>query len=340
MTNRKPILYLSPLSPAHDTGAGHPECAARIETLQELFTTKPFADWPQKFSQPAGLDQILYAHDEDYVFDLQDKTPDHGVIYLDGDTILSPATYDAALHGVGAALMAVDDICGDITHDNSSVSPSPSRLRAWQQSKTTKAFCATRPPGHHAEPDTAMGFCFFNNIFIAARHAQLAHGVKKIAIVDFDVHHGNGTQTMTLAHNAKNPDTPIFYLSTHGHPLFPMSGMPADNTDTLLNVHLPDACASKDFRHAYETQIFPALEAFAPELLLLSSGFDAHHLDPLAPLNLQTEDYGWLTRKLCDIADKSAPTGTNGRVISILEGGYHLTALRDSVAVHLHELSA
>lgn len=307
-----PILFTSPYSLKHDTGSEHTENKKRIETLVELFQEKPFCNWEQISATPAELDQILLAHDEDYVFDLQDRTPEHGLITLDGDTILCPDSYDAALYAAGAACQAVEFV----------------------MSENNKAFCATRPPGHHAEPTHAMGFCLFNNIFIAARHAQTAHDIKKIAIVDFDVHHGNGTETMTRAHNAKHPDSSILYLSTHAHPLFPLSGDPRENDATTLNFHLPEGCNSAQFRALYITHAFPALENFAPDLLLLSSGFDAHRLDPLAPINLETEDYGWLTEALCAIADKHA----KGRLVSVLEGGYHLDALKDSVREHLKAL--
>lgn len=315
-------IYTSPLSMKHDTGHGHPESPARLVMLESLFET---LNLPVKQAKAADLETILLAHTEEYIFDLQDKTPDHGLTAIDGDTILSPDSYDAALYAAGAVCDAVDDIFSNDEDDNHAGSPSG-----------LHAFCAIRPPGHHAEPNAAMGFCLFNNIFIAARYAQEKYGVKKIAIVDFDVHHGNGTQTMTRAHNAAHPDKPIFYISSHGYPLFPMSGDPADNNDTLLNIRLPDHCGSEDFRHLYEPQVFPALETFAPDLLMLSSGFDAHKDDPLAPIMLETADYAWLTRRLCDIADKY----TNGRLISVLEGGYHLEALKDCVHAHLRELSA
>jgi acetoin utilization deacetylase AcuC-like enzyme len=308
-------LYTSPYSKKHDTGVGHPENTRRIEILGKLFTEHPFKDWSQEQSSPATLEQILLAHNEDYVFDLQDKTPDQGLVSLDGDTILCPDSYDAALYAAGAACQAVDDVFDQ---------------------KTTKAFCATRPPGHHAEPNTALGFCLFNNIFIAARHAQVAHDVQKIAIVDFDVHHGNGTETMTRKHNAAHPDAPILYISSHGHPLFPMSGDPAKNDDTTLNIHLPEGCGSAQFRALYDSKVFPKLNDFVPDLLLLSSGFDAHKNDPLAPINLETDDYRWLTEKLCAIAGQHC----QGRLVSILEGGYDLETLKECVSVHLKALAS
>lgn len=306
-----PIIYTSALSHKHDTGHGHPESTERIHALEELFQTAPFKDWPKKQSTPADLETILLAHGENYIFSLQDNTPDHGLFYLDGDTVLSPDSYDAALYAAGAVCNAVDDVMAG---------------------ETTHAFCAVRPPGHHAEPDKAMGFCLMNNIFIGARYAQEKYSVKKIAIVDFDVHHGNGTDTMTRKYNATHPDNPILYISTHGYPLFPMTGDPADNNDTLLNIHLPDACNSAQFREIYERQVFPTLEKFAPDLLMLSAGFDAHKDDPLASAQWETADYAWLAQRLC--AHTSAP------IISVLEGGYNISALTSSIAAHLQALSA
>ncbi len=325
MTSATPTLLLSPYSHKHGTGEGHPENTSRIETIEELLSEDEFKDWPQMLSEPADLDQILLAHDKDYVFKLQDLIPDSGLISIDGeDTMLCPDSYDAALYAAGAACQAVDYImrerppaCGRDGHKNAQ-----------------RAFCAIRPPGHHAEPNTAMGFCLFNNIFIAARHAQKNHYIQKIAIVDFDVHHGNGTETLVRRHNAAHPDKPILYISTHGYPLFPMTGDPAENDATTLNIRLPEGCSSAQFRKIYESQVFPALNDFAPDLLLLSSGFDAHKNDPLAPINLETEDYGWLTGHLCAIADNHAA----GRLVSVLEGGYDLESLKECVRIHLSAL--
>lgn len=305
----KPAIYTSHYSKRHDTGHGHPESAARMDALEELFTEDIFNDWPRANAKPAEPEQIILAHDEDYVFDLQEKTPDYGLSHIDGDTVLSPDSYDAALYAAGAVCQAIDDIM-----------------------KNKRAFCAIRPPGHHAEPTYAMGFCFFNNIFVGARHAQVAHGLNKIAIIDFDVHHGNGTETMTRAHNAAHPDHPILYISSHGYPLFPMTGDPAQNDATTLNIRLPDGCGSADFRKLYEDQVFPKLKSFAPDLLMISAGFDAHKDDPLANINLEIEDYGWVTEGLLKTAPK-AP------VISVLEGGYQLEALKNCARAHLLALA-
>lgn len=328
----KPTIYTSAFSKKHDTGHAHPECPARIEVLEDLLQEKPFKDWPQKQSTAAELDQILLAHTEEYVFDLQDTIPEQGLMTRDNETIFSPDSYDAALHAAGAVCQAIDDILSEETPGAFCAERPPACGHDGLQN--AKAFCAIRPPGHHAEPSHELGFCLFNNIFIGARHAQEKYDLKKIAIVDFDVHHGNGTETMCRKHNKAYPDQPVLYISSHGFPLFPMTGDPADNNDTLLNIRLPDGCTSDQFRALYEEQVFPALNNFQPELLMLSSGFDAHKDDPLAPMKLETADYGWLTRWLCDIAEKHA----KGRIVSVLEGGYHLNALKECVRAHLNEL--
>lgn len=309
------LIITSPLNHVHNTGAGHPENSERLAALSDLFQSAPFCDWEQSQSSAAALEQIEYAHSEDYIFSLQDLTPDAGLTYLDGDTILSPQSYDAALCAAGAVCNSVDYVLGND-------SPTPHR-----------AFCAVRPPGHHAEIDRAMGFCLFNNIFVGARHTQEKWGVQKVAILDFDVHHGNGTQNMTKAHNAqnKNIDKPIFYLSTHAYPLFPMSGIAEDNDDLTLNHHLPPQCSGAEFRAIYESHILPALADFKPDLLMLSSGFDAHKDDPLATMNLQDSDYGWLSDRIVT-QHPSIP------LISVLEGGYHIPSLTRCVAAHLNAL--
>ncbi len=325
-------IITSQFSLKHDTGENHPENSNRIVAINNLLKTDTYKDTLILQSDQAEFDQILLAHDENYVFNLQDKTPEHGLTYLDGDTALSPHTYDAALYGAGAACMAVDIICGN---NQESDLGKPPRACAHEGYKNTQSvFCLTRPPGHHAEPNMALGFCFFNNVFIAARHAQETHNIKRIAIVDFDVHHGNGTETMSRRHNATNPDSPIFYISTHESPLFPGTGKAEDNNDTLLNIPLKAGTNSEEFRAIYENQVFPALNAFEPELLILSAGFDAHKDDPLASINLETDDFGWLTTKLCAIANKHS----KDRVLSVLEGGYNIEALTESVDAHLKAL--
>lgn len=287
----------------HDTGPASLERAERLRALAHALT-----DYPQTIARAATQDQLLLAHPLHYIQMIEDATPASGMAALDSDTTLSPHSYDAALHAAGAACQAVDDVVSG---------------------KIKTAFCAMRPPGHHAEPNRARGFCFFNNIFIAARHAQTAHNVKKIAIIDFDVHHGNGTDLMTRYH-----DGSILYISTHQYPLFPMSGLEEDNEDSVRNFTLPAGADSAAFRKLYETKVFPALNKFAPDLLLISAGFDGHRDDPYANWNLSEDDFGWVTRELKKIAEAHG----HGKIVSVLEGGYDLAALAASVKAHLAAL--
>lgn len=304
----KTMIYTDESGLAHDTGQSHPECAERLRVIQELLSQPPYSSLPRGTITPASEEQLLLAHPYHYVEDMRDAIPDAGYARVDDDTILSPKSWDAALYAAGAVCSAVDDVASG---------------------KTKRAFCAMRPPGHHAEPSTSMGFCLFNNVFIGARHAQEAHGFQKIAIIDFDVHHGNGTDSMTRRH-----DGSILFISSHQYPLWPMTGLEEDNDESVMNFTLPPNSGSESFRSLYTKKIFPALTRFAPDLILLSAGFDAHKDDPLAQINLETEDFGWITAQLCTIADQCA----GGRVISVLEGGYNLDALRASVAAHLDAL--
>lgn len=301
-------VYTDSSALKHDTGFSHPERAERIGAILEVLASPPFTDLPRGNITPATEEQILLAHRYDYIERLQDAIPDKGHAQVDADTILSPASWSAAEHAAGAVCSAVDDIVSG---------------------KTTRAFCAMRPPGHHAEPDKSMGFCLFNNIFIGARHAQEKHGVEKIAIIDFDVHHGNGTDTMARRH-----DGSILFISTHQYPLWPMTGIEDDNEEAVLNFTLPPESGSERFRTLYETKVFPEIERFKPDLIMISAGFDAHRLDPLAQLNLEDEDFAWVTEKLCEIANRHC----GGKVVSVLEGGYNLEALKGSVAAHLSAL--
>ena len=304
----KPVIYTSSLSTHHNTGVGHPENAERIEALEELFDAQGYE---VKQAKPVELETVFLVHDEEYIYSLMDNTPDTGLFHLDGDTVLSPASYDAALMGAGAVCQAADDVVAG---------------------EAQAAFCAVRPPGHHAEINKAMGFCLMNNIFIGARYAMSKYNVKKVAIIDFDVHHGNGTDQMVRQYNDAHPKTPIFFASTHGNPLFPMTGDPKDNTEMVINQYLPAQCGSEAFRTIYEDHIFPVLKAYNPDILMLSSGFDAHEKDPLAQAKLKTEDYAWLASNLSDIV-------SNKNIISVLEGGYHVPSLVDSVKGHLENLT-
>lgn len=309
----KTTLYTHPSALAHDTGPGHAEQPGRAEALYALFEEPAFAAFARKQAVAASEDQLRLAHPLHYIQAIEDSLPGADLVKLDEDTVMSPATWEAALHAAGAACLAVDDV---------------------MKGDTDNAFCAMRPPGHHAEPTRAMGFCLFNNIFIGARHAQNAHGVKKVAIIDFDVHHGNGTDAMTRAHHHEKHGE-ILFISTHQFPLYTMTGNPEDNERYVKNWTLHAGDGSAEFRKLYEEKVFPALESFGPELLMISAGFDAHRDDPLAGLNLIEDDFAWVTAQLIE---KAAPT-TGGKTVSILEGGYNLEALKNSVAAHLLALS-
>jgi acetoin utilization deacetylase AcuC-like enzyme len=256
-----------------------------------------------------GLDSVTLCHNEHYVRELRQIAPSSGLIHIDGDTSMSPGTWEAVMRGVGGAVAATDAVMSG-AHDN--------------------AFVATRPPGHHAEISKPMGFCFFDNAAIAARHAQRKYGIARAAVVDFDVHHGNGTQDIFWA------DPTVMYCSTHQMPLFPGTGASRERGehDTIVNAPLAPEDGSAKFRAAFENVILPQLQKFSPELIIVSAGFDAHYRDPLASLNLKAEDFGWVTRKLMDVADASA----GGRIVSVLEGGYDLQGLKESVAAHVTAL--
>lgn len=302
-------LYIARSGLRHDTGPGHPECPQRLETVLDLLESPPFEDWPAGRIREAEWEEILRAHDENYVYALQEAMPEHGLSRIDADTVASAGTWQAALDAAGTVCAAVEDVANGTA---------------------SRAFCAVRPPGHHAGVRNAEGFCLFNNIMVGALHAQ-ACGLKKIAIVDFDVHHGNGTEAMTKLHDD------IFYASTHQSPLYPGTGGPETDIDgRIINRPLSADSAPADFHAAYDNSIFPALERFAPDLLMISAGFDAHRDDPLAALQLTEGDFTRVTAGLCAIADKYC----HGRVVSVLEGGYNLPALRNSLAAHLGALAA
>ena len=298
-------IYTHPVGLKHETGPHHPECPDRLQVLLDLFAEK---DWPTIPAREAALEWIARCHPMTYLDRLQDALPDRGIEFLDNDTVLSPRSFDAALYAAGAVCQAVEDIVAGTAQ---------------------RAFCAMRPPGHHAEPAKAMGFCLFNNVFVGALHAQ-SLGLEKIAIVDFDVHHGNGSDVMARLHPG------VFYASTHQWPLFPNTGGPDDQVPgRVLNIPLEAGAGPEIFRKAYIEQVFPALHNFKPDLLMISAGFDAHKDDPLANINLDEDDFAWITGELCKIAEKWA----KGRVISVLEGGYNLPALKNSVATHILSLN-
>ena len=302
-------LYIPREGLEHQTGTGHPECPERLEAILSLLEKAPYIALPRVNPDEASLKFIRRAHDERYIERLEEAIPDRGQAYLDNDTVISPGSWTAALTAAGGVCQAVDDIIN---------------------TKTTRAFCAARPPGHHAFPDHAEGFCLFNNIFVGALHAQ-AKGLRKIAIVDFDVHHGNGSDAMARIHEN------VFYASTHQWPLYPGTGLPEDNIPgRIMNVPMSAGDGSIRFREIYEHQILPAVRSFCPDLLMISAGFDAHKDDPLAQINLETSDFGWITAELVKIAHECC----GGKIVSVLEGGYNLAALSNSAAAHLNALGA
>jgi len=308
MAGTRLLYYTHSLFLDHDTGAGHPECADRLRAIDSALSAPGFEKLIRREAPRATLQQVMLIHAADYIAHLQTLAPGNGHVYLDADTPLSPASVDAAWHAAGACCAAVDEVCS---------------------ATGMRAFCAVRPPGHHAEPERGMGFCVFNNIAIAAAWALHQHKLERIAIVDFDVHHGNGTAAAVVNH----PE--LLYVSTHQHPWYPDTGAPIQNGQgNLLHIPLQADSGSARFRSAITWQLLPAVHRFKPQLLLISAGFDAHRLDPLAQINLETEDYGWLTEQLVQVASQHA----NGRIVSVLEGGYHLEALAASTAEHVRAL--
>ncbi len=293
---------------AHDPGTMHPESSQRVRTVVEALEQLPGT---VKLPAPlASQEQIGRAHDLDYWQTVVQAEPAEGRAMLDEDTFLSPGSINAALRGAGAICFALDQVYAG---------------------KARNAFCATRPPGHHAEAGKAMGFCLLNHVAIAARHAQAVHGAEKVAILDFDVHHGNGTQAIF------ENDPSVMYISSHQEPLYPGTGH-SDETGVgnILNLPLPADSGSTEFRHAWSTFGLPALRTFAPDLILISAGFDAHEADPLAQLKLQFDDYDWITREICDYAEQAC----KGRIVSVLEGGYNLEALGPCTRAHVLALAS
>jgi acetoin utilization deacetylase AcuC-like enzyme len=320
----KPVFYSHPACRRHDMGAGHPECPARLEAIEESLRLSGMdvaLDWRQ--APPATAAQLGRAHSAEYVarmLALLQQVQDEGVARrIDPDTVASPATLAAALHAAGAAVAAVDAVMGGAlgAPDASGTPGSP---------KT--AFCAVRPPGHHATREQAMGFCFFNNVAVAAHHALAVHGLQRVAIVDFDVHHGNGTEDIIAG------DQRVLMVSFFQHPLYPFCGDEPKGRN-MVNVPLAPYSRGPQAREAVLQQWLPALDAFKPQMLFISAGFDAHRDDELGQLGLVEADYQWITQQLVAVAQRHA----QGRIVSCLEGGYHLGALARSVLVHLRVLA-
>ncbi len=303
------LLISHPSSLRHVTPPGHPERPDRIRAVEQVLEDERFA-LLQRVEAPEGtLAQVELCHPAAYAQAIVEASPQQGLVQVDADTVMSPGTLSAVLHGVGGAVHAVDEV---------------------MTGRVSNAFSAMRPPGHHAESDKAMGFCFFNNAAIAARHAQRAHGAERVVIVDWDVHHGNGTQEIFW------DDASVLYASTHEMPLYPGTGAPSERGQhgTIVNAPLRAGDGTDVFRDAFESAILPRLEDFRPDLVIISAGFDAHWRDPLANINLKEPDFAWATQKLMELADRHA----GGRLVSILEGGYDLEGLSKSVAAHVTAL--
>lgn len=292
----------------HEAPPGHPECPDRLRAVLGALEAEEFALLMRVEAPRASVEQLERVHPAVQVEKILNSAPETGFRRIDADTAMSPGSVEAALRAAGAVVHAVDEVMAG-------------RVR--------NAFCAIRPPGHHAEPDQAMGFCLFNNVAIGALHARAAHGLGRIAVVDFDVHHGNGTQACF------ETDPDLFYASTHQWPLYPGTGRAGERgVGNILNACLPPGAGSAEFREVFADVVLPALTQFAPDFIFISAGFDAHHADPLANLRLSEDDFGWATTELVQLANKLC----NGRVVSTLEGGYDLAALAASARAHVRAL--
>jgi acetoin utilization deacetylase AcuC-like enzyme len=291
---------------AHDTGPDHAESPARLTAVTTgLRETYPDLEWHE--APRASRGQLLRVHTESLLHSVLETRPSER-IWLDPDTVLSPASAEAGLRAAGAVVAAVEMV---------------------MNGEAKRAFCAVRPPGHHATSCAAMGFCLFNSIAVGAAHALDKYGLSRIAIADFDVHHGNGTQAIF------DFDARVIFASTHQLPLYPDSGHVSDRgVNNIFNAPLPPGAGSTQFREAWRTRLLPQLDAFRPQLVMISAGFDAHRRDPLAQIELQADDFEWITRELIGIAERHA----DGRVISSLEGGYDMQALRESCIAHVGAL--
>lgn len=297
------VLISHPQCGLHDVGDEHPESPDRLHAINDRLIASGL-DFVINKAQPekASKEQLYLAHTQHYVDQIFAATPEHGLVQLDPDTQMMPRSLDAALYAVGANVMAVDMV---------------------MQGAAQQAFCAVRPPGHHAEKDKAMGFCIFNNIAVAAAYAMQHYGLARIAIIDFDVHHGNGTENIFF------DDQRVLFCSSFEYPFYPYNVGPGN--EHILNLPLPAGTHSEDFQQAVSEQWLDKIDAFAPQLIFISAGFDGHYEDDMAHFNLVETDYHWITQALKKIANKHCA----GKMISSLEGGYALSALGRSVAVHI-----
>ena len=302
------LLIEDPIFLRHLVPTTHPERPERLLAIGRALSSDSFKGLTRKTSPLADVSVLTATHKESYVEEVRKSMPTMGIVQIETDTWVSPDSFTVALHAIGAACLAVDDVMAG---------------------RAKNAFSAARPPGHHARPQFAMGFCIFNNAAIAARYAQKVHGAERVAIVDWDVHHGNGTQEIFWT------DGSVLYCSTHQMPLYPGTGYPTETgVGNIVNCRLAPGDGGNQFKAAVNERILPALAAFKPDLIIVSCGFDAHWRDPLASINLTEDDFRWATRVLMDAAESTA----RGRIVSLLEGGYDLQAIGDSTAAHVAEL--
>ena len=288
----------------HNMGAAHPEQPARLQAVEDQLIASGLINYLLHAEAPlAAREHLLRVHAAPYIDAIEQAAPRRGLVHLDPDTAMNPHTLNAALRAAGAAVLATDMVI---------------------EGKAANAFCNVRPPGHHAERGRAMGFCLFNNVAVAASHALDQHRLERVAVVDFDVHHGNGTEDIF------RDDPRVLMVSTFQHPFYPYSGIEG-RSERMVNIPLAAYSAGPEFRAAVEEFWLPALEAFRPEMLFVSAGFDAHRDDDMAMLRLVESDYGWVTGKISDVAERHA----RGRIVSVLEGGYDLNALGRSAMTHL-----